>query len=292
MSVYMLRDALVNGPTWFQAYDLYGLQYGAEQVYKDTALPELEKNPNIQIVVSPNWANGTEQFVAFFIPEAYQSRLSLGQPIDFIDSLDASASNMLFISTADEYNKLIQDPKYQAVTVLNQPIYFPNGQPGFYLISLRTADNYAEIIAAEHAMNRNPIESTMELNGQPVRVVHSPLGSGRLEDIFDDDPETISRVLEANPFIIYLYPPAPMDTHSAFIKTGTKSDFTITIRLYAPGAIEPVVYSQTYLNEPPDPEFTMVFDRGPEKSERIEFEVRDNTSGETSQFHIRTIQFK
>jgi hypothetical protein len=74
-------------------------------------------------------------------------------------------------------------------------------------------------------------------------------------------------------------------------------DVTITIRLYAPGASDPVEYVQTYKDLPdeplkPDPEFTIVFDRGPEKSQRIDIEVKDNLTGDTSQIHLRTILFK
>jgi hypothetical protein len=31
----MLRDALVNGPTWFQDYGLGGMQYGARQLFTE-----------------------------------------------------------------------------------------------------------------------------------------------------------------------------------------------------------------------------------------------------------------
>ncbi len=56
-------------------------------------------------------------------------------------------------------------------------------------------------------------------------------------------------------------------------------------------------YVNTYQDEdgnelPPDPEVTITFDKGPDKSERIEIEVKDNVSGETSSIHIRTILFK
>ena len=32
-NVFMLRDALVNGPTWFKDYGLGGMQYGADQIF-------------------------------------------------------------------------------------------------------------------------------------------------------------------------------------------------------------------------------------------------------------------
>jgi hypothetical protein len=103
--------------------------------------------------------------------------------------------------------------------------------------------------------------------------------------------------LEANPYVIDMYPLTPVDTHSMFIKTGSLHDLTITIRLYAPGATEPVEYVLSYKDLPdeplkPDPEFNISFDRGPEKAQRIYIEVKDNMTGETSQIHLRTILFK
>ncbi len=317
LSAFILKDALVNGPTWFQDYGLYGMQYGASQVFGDTVAPELQNNPNVRVIVSPSWANGTEQFNPFFIPEENRSRVAFGQPSDYIDSLMAGTPELLFIATADEYNQLASEqqttdptkdysklapgelaaaPKYKEI-IVHEIIPYPNGQPGFYLISVTPSDNIKEIMAAEHERNRTPIEDTMLFNGETIRVVHSPLSAGRMEDNFDNDPDTFTRALEANPYVIDLYPLTPIDTHSVFIKTGSLHDYTITIRLYAPGSDQPVIYTQTYKDAPdkdlpPDPEVTINFDRGPEKSARIEIEVKDNISGETSQIHLRTIQFK
>jgi MFS family permease len=298
LSVFMLRSALVDGPRWFEDYSLYGMQFGAPQVFRDTVLPELKNDPNLQIIVSPSWANGTEQFIPFFIPDEYRSRVRFGQPADptYIDMLVAGTPRLLFVTTADEYNNLLQDPKFKEL-IVHKVIPYPNEQPGFYLISAVPADNIKEIMIAQHEQNRRPIENTMVFRGETIRVIHSPLSAGQMEDNFDSDPETFTRILEANPYVIDLYPLTPIDTHSLFIKTGSLHDLTITIRLYAPGATEPVEYIQSYKDEPdkplvPDPEFTIVFDRGPEKSERIYIEVKDNVTGETSQIHLRTIQFE
>jgi hypothetical protein len=246
-------------------------------------------------VVSPSWANGSEQFTDFFIPKEMQPRIHMGQPIDFIDNLD-TFNTTEFVATADEFSNILRDQKFTNVNVLKN-IPYPNGMPGFYVITLKPAGNIADILAAQHAQNRNPIEDTMLFNNESIRVIHSPLGSGSMDLIFDNDPDSLSRVLEANPFFIALYPLTPIDTHSVFIKTGSLHNYTITIRLYPSGGGQPVEYTQTWQDEPdkdlpPDPEQTINFDRGPDKAERIEIEVKDNTSGDTSAIHIRTIQFK
>jgi hypothetical protein len=251
----------------------------------------LEQDPNRHYIVSPSWANGTEQFADFFIPAALQSRIRMGQPIDFIADIRKGTPDMYFVATSDEYDKLIVNPRFKDI-IIYQVLPFPNGKPGFYVLTLNTADNIDEIIFAEHEQNRKPVEDTITLNGQSVRVVHSPLGSGRLEDIFDNNPDTLARVIEANPFIIDLYPTTPINTNGIVIQTGSLGKFTVTISLYAPNATDPVTYTQTYSNLPPDPLVTMTFDKGPASSARIYIEIKDDLSGETSQIHVRIIEIK
>lgn len=297
VSLGLLRTALVDGPVWFQDYGLYGMQFGAKEVFQDRVLPALQNDPNVNFVISPSWANGTEQFTDFFIPRDLQPRIRLGQPIDLMNDLNAFGYTQ-FIATAPEFNNLLQDPKFNSgIQIIDPIINYPNGQPGFYVITVKPADNIGDILNAQHVANRTPIEDTMDFNGQTMRVRHSPLGSGTLQDIFDDDPDTLSRVEEANPFYFDLYPVTPMDTHSVVIKTGSLHNYTITIRLYPVGGGDPVEYVQTYADEPgkeipPDPEVTIIFDKGPEKASRIEIEIKDNLSGETSSIHLRTVQFK
>jgi hypothetical protein len=291
LSFYMLRDALVNGPTWFQDYSLYGMQYGAKQVFQDVVRVGLEQDHNRRYIVSPSWANGTEQFVDFFIPVALQSRVSMGQPVDFIADIRKGTPDLYFVATSDEYDQLTANPKFKDITIY-QILPFPNGKPGFYVLTLNIADKIDEIIAAENEKNRTPVEDTISLNGQSVRIIHSPLGSGRLEDIFDNNPDSLARVLEANPFILDLYPTTPINTNSMVIQTGSLVKFTVTISLYAPNTTDPVTYTQTFTDLPPDPLVTMTFDKGPASSARIYIEIKDDLSGETSQIHVRTIEFK
>ena len=53
-----------------------------------------------------------------------------------------------------------------------------------------------------------------------------------------------------------------------------------------------MTYTNTYKDLPPDPAVTINFDKGPKQSARIYIEIEDNTSGETSQIHVRTINIK
>ncbi|MBL8080325.1 MAG: hypothetical protein JNM55_20310 [Anaerolineales bacterium] len=291
LSSFMLRDALVHGPIWFDDYGLYGMQYGAKQIFAETILPELEKNPNLTFIVSPTWANGTDKFADFFIPINLLSHVTFGQP----DSLAASpfniTANTRFILPFNEYNDLLKNPKFKDVTVY-KTIPYPNNTPGFYVVSIQTVDNIDEILAAEKIRNRTPVEDTLAVNGQEIRVLHSPFGSGELVHVFDNNPDTLVRVLEANPFVFDIYPPTLINTHSVSIQTGSLLNFTVTISLYASDTSTPEIYSQTFKNLPPDPKVTLTFDKGPTRSSRIYVEIKDNLSGESSQIHVREIEFK
>ena len=290
-SFYLLADALTHGPTWFTDYGLYGMQYGAKQVFAETVVPELRQDPEVNFIISPTWANGTDQFAAFFVPQDLLSRVRFGTPNDLINDPKQMKPKTIFILTADEFGNFSKDEKIKAVNILKTLLY-PNGKPGFYLVTIEYPDNIQQIIANEHEARRKPVEDTVTINGQVIKMLHSPIGGGNIMDTFDDNPETLTRVTEANPYVFDLYPDPPLTTNSLVVQTGSLSDFTVTVELYAPGAAEPVTYSETFKGLPPDPLVTLNFDRGPAKSSRIYLEIKDNTSGETSQIHVRTVQFK
>ncbi len=291
LSVFIFRDAMVNGPIWFDDYGLYGMQYGAKQVFADTIVPELKENPDRTFIVSPSWANGTDEFTDFFIPIDMRSRVNFGQPVDRLNDPAGFAPGVRYIVPYNEYDNLLKNPKFTDLMV-HKIISYPNGKPGFYIMSLRPADNIDELLEAEILKNITPVEESAQLNGQQVRVWHSPFDSGGLVHIFDQDPDTLARVLRANPFVFDITPPTPIDTNSVSIHTGSLPDFTVTISLYAPGSDTPQIYENTYQGLPADPLVTILFDKGPSTSARIYIEIKDNLSGESSQIHVRTIEFK
>ena len=288
-SFWMLNDALQNGPTWFTDYSLYGMQYGALQVFGEFIQPEMVQHPDRQYVVSPSWANGTDQFADFFIPAASQSRVHMGQPINYLDDIRKNPDNIFFVATTDEYNKLLANPKFKDI-VIQKIIYFPDKTPGFYVITLHPADNLDEILKAEHEANVKPVEDNTTINGVQYQVWHSPLGMGQIGDVFDADPNTLIRGLEANPLVFDLYPASAQVVHGLTFKLGSMAKFTVTISLYTPQSDTAIVYTQTFTNFPGEREFSMNFDRGPDQVSRIYIEIKDELSGVTGQVHVRTIQ--
>ena len=138
----MTVDALRNGPTWFQDYGLYGMQYGGQQVF--STVRELQRtDPELIVIVSPRWANNVPVLGEFFLPNLYttyfvpvDSYLSAYWPID---------PDSLFVLLPDELQRAQASQKFKTVEI-QQVLNYPNGQPGFYFVRLEYLENIQEIL--------------------------------------------------------------------------------------------------------------------------------------------------
>lgn len=290
-NVAMLTDALKNGPTWYTDYGLYGMQYGARQVFQETVVPALQQDPEAYFVVTPSWANGAEHFVGFFVPKDLQPRIALGQAYDFIKTPLAFTEKNYFVVTYQEYEKISADPKFKQVTV-RSTIPYPDGRDGFYIINLKLADNIQEILAKEDAIRRTPVEETVEWMGQSVRVVHSPLGGGRFADLVDGDVNTLAKGEQANPIVYEMFFSQPISASELVLTTGSMRDLDVVVNLYPVGESTPVTYSNHFTNLPDDPTFSVPFTQGPAQFDRVYLSLKDNNQGEFAQVHIREIEFR
>jgi 4-amino-4-deoxy-L-arabinose transferase-like glycosyltransferase len=68
VSFSMMKDALINVPNWYRDYGMGGLQYGAPQIF-DAINEYLEEHKDVQIILSPSWANGTDIVARFFLSD-------------------------------------------------------------------------------------------------------------------------------------------------------------------------------------------------------------------------------
>ena len=187
ISILTINDAVINGPLWTNVYGLYGLQYGAVQIFEET-LPQYVKDVNNRrITITPVWANAADRYVDFFFtPKEYRDRL-------FVDGVDTYLLRKqdlnphdLFVWTAEEYKRAVDSGKFKSIDV-EQIIHYPNGEPGFFVVRMQYADNIDEIFAAEKEARNQPLEENIELDGQTVRVKYSRPDGGELTNIFDND---------------------------------------------------------------------------------------------------------
>lgn len=287
----MLTDALRNGPTWYTDYGLYGMQYGAKQVYEETVVPVLKSDPNAYFVVTPSWANGAEQFMLFFVPSELRPRLTVGQVYNILDRKPPPTDKTYFVVTTEEFEKITNDPKFKQITT-RSVIPYPNDQPGFHVINIQFADNLEEVLAAEIEERSKPVESTLEWQGQNIRIIHSRLGSDSLRHVLDGNPGTLVKGEQANPIMFEFFFETPISTSQLELITGSMSNFDVTVQVYAPGSETPIEYRQNFVNLPTDPTINIPFVNGPAESNHIIIFIRDNNQGQTANVHVREITFK
>ncbi len=201
-NVLMLNDALRHGPLWFRDYGMGGMQYGAFQIF-DIIEAYQREHPETKIIFSPDWANGADLVARFFLHDP--DSIQMGSVRGHITQKLPLDENTLFIMTPQEFEQVLGSEKLAGVQV-ERIIPYPDGQPGFYFIRLRYADNVDEIFAAENAVRQALQESTVTLDGQEVKLRFSYLDSDfqaqSMALVFDNDPYTVTKTFESNPFRI------------------------------------------------------------------------------------------
>lgn len=283
-SFAMLNDALVRGPTWYQNYGLYGMQWGTKEIYG--YLPEyLKQHPNARVYLSPSWANGTEIFNRFFLPN--ESRVQLTNVDTFINDKRPLDPNVIFVMTPDEVDRANLSKKFQPIQV-EQAIPYPNGANGFIFARLSYVPNVDAIFEAEKVARTRPVTSQVVIKGETVTINHSVLDSGEAKHMVDGDRFTLARVREANPAIVEFVYPTPRPITELAADLGSM-DFSLTVSLYATPTSEPVKYTETYRGLPPDPHVEMKFPNAPPQVTKVRIEVKDLNAGEMAKIHIREL---
>jgi 4-amino-4-deoxy-L-arabinose transferase-like glycosyltransferase len=288
INFYMLRDALVNGPLWFRDYGLYGMQYGAKQLFAE-AIPEYtQQHPEAQVLVSPNWANGTDVVLNFFFTPEQQKRVRT-EGIDsyFYDKLPVQ-NQTVFVLTPPEYERVNSSPKFTDVSI-EETIPYPDGTPGFYFTHLAYSKDADKIFTAEEEARRQPVKGQIVLNGQAVQVSYSKLDMGQLQDAFDGNVHTLMRGEEANPFTIEFTFTKPRPISGLAADFGSM-DFSLTIELFPEGGGGPLSYTNSYHNIPGDPHVEMHFDNAPASVAKMRIEIQNLLEGDRAHIHIRELK--
>jgi hypothetical protein len=289
MSFSMLRTALVDGPTWYSDYGLGGMQYGAEQLFS-TIPEELAKSPATRMHVSPNWANNPNSFLLFFLNEDQRSRVDMLNVDAFLLTKQNLDDSQLFVMLADEYQRAQASGKF----VIQPPeriMAYPNGQPGFYFVRMRYADNADAVFAAERQARQALKQDIATLDGQQIVVRHSLLDGGQVADVFDGDDHTLMRGLEANPLIVELLFPTPRTAGSLGLTVGTM-DFSVKVIATPADGSAPHEATQEYRNQPDDPHVDLALPGGAQPLSKLRIEITNLNQGETANIHVREISLK
>ncbi len=280
----MLNDALKNGPLWFRDYGLGGMQYGGFQIF-DIVDQYVKEHPGAQIIFSPDWANGTDVVARFFLDDFLS--IQMGSVRGHITQKRPLDQNTLFILTPQEYDVVKANEKFASVEV-ERIIPYPDGTPGFYFVHLRYVDNIDEIFAAEKAVREGLRESVLTIDGQEVKVRHSYLDSDFQDKsmalVFDDDPFTLAKTLETNPFIIEMTFPKPRTLRGFSITIGS-ANVRITLKCYSRAGAEPEVFTFEGQGTRNQPELSFDLPK-PTALQILQVEVLDPFSFDQAKVHI------
>lgn len=290
-NVSMLNDALRNGPLWFRDYGMGGMQYGAFQIF-DIVKQYLREHANTKLIFSPDWANGTDIVARFFLgdPSPIQIASVRGHIVQKLP-LDADT---LFVITPQEYDAILSETAKIKHVEVEQIIPYPDGNPGFYFVRLTYADNIDEIFAAEKAVRQVLREAVIPMDGQDVMVRFSYLDSSvQAESIallFDNDPYTLAKTYENNPFFVELAFPEPRALSGISINIGG-ANARITVKCYPAPDAEPIVYTFEGQGTREQPELRFDF---PELTETqiLQVEVLDPFAGEPAKIHIWELELR
>jgi predicted DNA-binding antitoxin AbrB/MazE fold protein len=289
MSLVMLRTALADGPTWYTDYGLGGMQYGAPQLFD--AIPEiLEESPDTQVLLSPTWANNTNIYAPFYLPPELQPRLSFWNVDAFLFHKRPLDQTMLFVMPADEYARAQQSGKFVMQTP-ERVLAYPDGTPGFYFVRMAYVPHIDDLLAADRLARSQLVSDQVLLAGQVVEVRHSVFDGGQPSDLFDGNPETLVRGMEANPLVIAIDFPEPRVVNTLGMDFGTMSLFEVKV-VYSTVAGNTEEFTQRYEGLPSDPHVEIPLPEGPHTLTTLRVEVRDMYAEEPAHVHVRGINVR
>jgi len=290
VNIRMLNDALRNGPLWYSDYGMGGLQYGAFQVF-DIIEQYIQEHPDAKIVFSPDWANGTDVVARFFMGDPMP--IQMGSVRGHITQKLPLDDNTLFIITPQEYDLITQSEKVTDIQV-ERILPYPNGDPGFYFVHLRYVDNIDEIFAAEKAIRQVMQESTLIIEGQPVKVRHTYLDSDFQDQaialVFDNDPYSVTKTYENNPFVIELTFPALRQVSGFSIIIGS-AQVQVTLKCYSAPDAQPTVYTFEGQGTPKEPELLFNLPTST-PAQILQVEVFDLRATEPAKVHVWELKLR
>jgi hypothetical protein len=280
INLLFLDFVLTNGPLWFSNYGMGGMQYGGQQVF-DRIKEIRQRDPQVPIVLSPDWANGTDILARFHMGDPVP--IDLASMNAYIENNHPFSANTIFIMSPDDYNKIITSGKFDPMEVVDV-LYYPDGTPGFIFAHLKY--NNAALVTFEHEIeSRKFLDSAqVSLNGEVVTAASSRLDMGGLQSVFDNDPKTLIRSLEANPLVLEVSFMKPKNFSTAWLLIGGSAS-QITIYVLPVGSQTPLAVSITVQDSAATRKITLPLPTNTAIS-RMRVELRTIRDGEPSHVHL------
>jgi hypothetical protein len=179
------------------------LQYGARQVFG--RIKEIRQtNPTVPIVLTPEWANGTDTLSNFFLEGL--PPIELAGYKAYIDELKDFNEKTIFIMTPDDLTNIISSGKFEPLKIVDV-IFYPNGKPGFYFAHMKYNQS-ARLAFNQDMEKRDDLQgASFTLHDEVVSMASSILDMGNLPQLFDNDPATLIRTKKQIRWLSNLYFP-------------------------------------------------------------------------------------
>jgi hypothetical protein len=281
--------SLTEGPLWFRDYGLYGMQYGAKQIFEGIR-ESLERSPTTRVLLTSSWANNPDEFLDFFLQGPDRDRAQMGGIETYLLYRTDLTPQMLFVLTEEEYRKGRKDPKL-VVSAPERTIRYPDGSPGFRFVRLGYSDRADAMFAAELETRRKPRERRVEISGESVLVRHSVEDGGQPSDLFDGRFDSTLRGLEANPFLLDLDFDRPREIGGIDL-TLTMMECDVTVTAFPAGGGAPVSVRREIRGLTTDRLETFLLPGGKVAASRLRVEVFLPFAGPRAHVELRELAFR
>ena len=279
-SFWMMNDALVNGPLWYQDYSLTGMQYGARQLF--SAVQEtLDDNPGIEMSVSPSWANASDIIARFALGDPQP--IAMESIYGYISEPKDLSSDRLFVMIPEEYATAIESDKFTDIEIL-RTLPYPNGKPGFYFVRLRYVDDIDQVFEEEQQAlyDLQPVEVVWQ--GQKVEARSQSLDMGEIFHLFDEDLNTFMRSAAANPLLLQFAFSEPVTISAIDVYIGGAPTNLIIQAYDAKGSLlEELTHSYPAV---PDPREVSLTFSTPLKAAALHLSIENDNEAEPSHVHV------
>ncbi|MBK6767510.1 MAG: glycosyltransferase family 39 protein [Ardenticatenales bacterium] len=134
----LLTTALRTGDRWYDDYGLYGMQWGAAQLFDDMIPSLLAADPDVHVLVTSDWANAADRLPYFFLDFDQTRRVRSRSVSDPLTRLIELSDDEIWIVTDHELDGVRKSGKFAPPEIV-RTLNWPDGRPGFHAVRLRYA---------------------------------------------------------------------------------------------------------------------------------------------------------
>ena len=288
INIGLTSNAVLNGPTWYDDYGLYGLQFGAREVFT-AARDYLAERPAAIVNLFPlNWFNGPGALLQFFIEPGQEVRFL--EFDDFLWRRFAVTERDVFVLDRAQVDQLQSDPKFARVEVL-QTIRLPNDQPGFYFVRLAYSAQADALFDAERRARAVPVTEAVDVAGERLLVTHTPFDLNSAAQLFDGDDAAPARTAALNPAVITVTFAAPRTLNGLSIHADVKEAELRAHLLDSAGQVLADT-AQTYRGLPTSPTLDLSFGKPITEVHTVGLTLTDLNPTGDDYVHVREIVWR